>query len=188
MNRLPLALTFFRLVAGVGFVPLALYHVGAGSLVALLLTGLASDVADGVLARRLGAATLALRRLDTRADLVFYGFVTAAALASTPIPLTVFLPWCAAYLSLFLLRNLVDYFRYRASPSYHMWSGKWWSAVVCMHLALLFCGRSAFLLLPVAFALYSLNAAEGIIASLILPAPLRDIPSVWHALKLPRSL
>lgn len=186
MKRLPPALTFFRLVAGVGFVPLVFCHAGAGFLVALLLAGVASDVADGVAARRLGIATLALRRLDTRADLVFYGFATAAALATTPVPAAVLLPWCAAYFSLFLLRNLVDYFRYRASPSYHMWSGKLWSVVVCVHLGLLFCGRSAFFLLPVAFMLYALNAVEGIIASLVLPTPCQDIPSVWHVLKLPR--
>ena len=187
MNRLPPALTFFRLAAGVGWIPLALCHAGAGRLVALLLAGLASDVADGIVARRLGVATLALRRLDTRADLVFYGFATAAALATTPIPVAVVLPWCAAYCSLCLLRNLVDYFCYRASPSYHMWSGKLWSLVLCMHLGLLFCGRHAFFLLPAAFVLYALNAAEGIIASLTLPGPRQDVPSVWHALKSLRS-
>ena len=132
-------------------------------------------------------ATLAFRRLDTRADMVFYGCAVAAALFSASFPLSRLWPWLAAYGSLFVVRNLVDYLRYRASPSYHMWSGKLWSVVLFAHLVALFCGTQALFLLPVAFACYALNAAEGIVASLVLPQPCTDIPTVWHALALAPS-
>ena len=188
MARLPIALTLFRLVIGVGFIPLVYWHARAWLLVALLIAGLLSDIADGMIARRLGVATLALRRLDTRTDIVFYGFATAAALMTASISLAQFLPWLTAYFSLFLLRNLVDYFRYQASPSYHMWSGKLWSVVLFAHLVILFCGAQALYLLPAAFVLYAINATEGIVASLVLPQPSKDIPSVWHALRLSRSI
>lgn len=126
-------------------------------------------------------ATLALRRLDTRADMVFYGCATAAALVCASFPLARLWPWLAAYGLLFAVRNLVDYLRYRASPSYHMWSGKLWSVVLFAHLVALFCGAQALLLLPVAFACYALNAVEGIVASLVLSQPCTDVPTVWHA-------
>ncbi len=91
----------------------------------------------------------------------------------------------AAYGLLFVARNLVDYLRYRASPSYHMWSGKLWSVILFVHLVVLFCGAQAFFFLPLAFAFYAVNAAEGILASLVLPQPRTDVPTVWHALTRP---
>ena len=180
MRRLPIALTSFRLIAGIGFYPLVLSHASAWLFVTLLFAGLLSDIADGMIAHRMGVTTLALRRFDTRADLVFYGYAVIAALVNTAFPLARLLPWLIAYLSLFVARNFVDYLRYRASPSYHMWSGKLWSIILFVHLVLLFCGTLAFFLLPLAFALYAINAVEGIIASLVLPQPCRDIPSLWH--------
>ena len=188
MTRLPIALTLFRLVAGAAFFPLVLWRFHASLLVALLVAGLLSDVADGIIARRLGIATLALRRLDTRADMVFYGCAAAAALMRAAFPLAHLWPWLAAYGLLFVARNLVDYFRYHASPSYHMWSGKLWSIVLFVHLVFLFCGRQALLLLPLAFALYAINAIEGIVASLVLPHPRSDIPSLWQVFALRRSI
>ena len=181
-TQLPMALTLFRLFAGFGFGPLILCHGRAWIFVMLLIAGLLSDIADGIIARRLGVATLALRRLDTRVDLIFYGCGAVAALLHASFPLARLLPWLVAYLSLFVARNLVDFFRYRASPSYHMWSGKLWSVLIFGHLLALFCGAQAFFLLPLAFGFYTVNAMEGIVASLVLPQPSRDIPSVWHAL------
>lgn len=187
MTRLPLALTMFRLLAGVAFFPLVLWRVPAWLLVALVLAGLLSDIADGIIARRLGVATLALRCLDTRADMVFYGCAMVAALIRTSVPLARLWPWLTAYLLIFVVRNLVDYLRYRASPSYHMWSGKLWSIVLFTHLVALFCGTRALFLLPLAFVLYAVNAVEGMIATMILPRPSKDVPTVWHAFTLARS-
>ena len=184
MSRLPLTLTLFRLFAVTAFLPLVLWQVPAWMLVALLLAGLGSDIADGIIARRLGVATLALRRLDTRADMVFYGCAVIAALIRASFPLAHLWPWLAAYLLLFVIRNLVDYSRYRASPSYHMWSGKLWSIVLFAHLVALFYGTQVLILLPLAFVLYAINTVEGIVATLILPRPSKDVPTVWHALTL----
>ena len=182
--HLPLALTLFRLVAGIAFLPLVLSRTPAFLLVTLLVSGLLSDIADGIIARRLGVATLASRRLDTRADMVFYGCAVVAALVRAAFPPERLWPWLAAYGSLFFGRNLVDFLRYRASPSYHMWSGKLWSVVLFAHLVCLFCGERVFLLLPLAFALYAINAVEGIVASLVLDRPGKDVPSLWHAFAL----
>ncbi len=186
MKHLPLALTLFRAVAGAAFFPLVLWQAPAWLRVTLLGTGLLSDIADGMIARRLGIATLALRRLDSRADIVFYGCAVVAAMVCTPIPLARLWPWLVAYGLLFVARNFADYLRYHASPSYHMWSGKLWSVILFTHLVVLFCGARAFFLVPLAFMFYALNAVEGIIATLVLSQPRTDIPTVWHALTLAR--
>ena len=187
MTRLPVVLTLFRLVAGAAFLPLVLWRAPAWWLAALLVAGLLSDIADGMIARRLGLATLALRRLDSRTDIIYYGCAAAAAMIRTPLPMARLWPWLAAYGVLFVTRNVADYLRYHASPSYHMWSGKLWSVILFVHLVALFCGKHAFFLVPMAFAFYALNAVEGIIATLVLPQPRTDIPTVWHALNLARG-
>ena len=181
-RRAPYILIFFRLIAGLMLLPLTICHVRSEWLVTVLFAGLLSDVVDGIVACRLGISTLSLRRLDTRIDLVFYGCAVVAALIKTPIPTSDLLPWLVAYFVLFLTRNLVDYFRYRASPSYHMLSGKLWSVVVAVHLSILFSGLRVSVFLPIAFALYAINALEGIMASLWLDHPCKDIPSIWHVL------
>ena len=186
MRRLPVALTLFRLCLGFAFLPLALWHVPASLLVALLVAGLSSDVADGIIARRLGVATLALRRLDTRADMVFYGGAAVAALVHASLPMVRLWPWLTAYGMLFVTRNFIDYLRYRASPSYHMWSGKLWSVILFAHLVTLFCGAQAVFLLPLGFTFYAVNATEGIIATLVLPQPRVDVPTLWHAFAIAR--
>ena len=188
MTRFPLALTMFRLITGVAFLPLVHWHAPAWLFVALVLVGLSSDIADGIIARRLGVDTLALRRLDTRADMVFYGCAIIAALIQASFPLARLWPWLAAYLLLFAVRNLIDFLRYHASPSYHMWSGKLWSLVLFAHLVALFCGTRALVFLPLAFVLYAINALEGIVATLILAQPRKDIPTVWHAFVLVRGV
>ena len=187
MSRLPTILAWCRLAAAAAFLPLVFWRAPAWSPVALLFAGLLSDVADGILARRLHVATLALRRLDTRADMLFYGSAVVAALVWASFPLARLWPWLAAYGLLFAVRNLVDYLRYRASPAYHMWSGKLWPVVLFVHLMTLFYGVQAFFLLPLAFACYAVNAAEGIVASLVLPQPCTDVPTVWHAFSHPLS-
>ena len=184
MTRLPVALTLFRLFAGAAFIPLVLWHVPARLLVVLLVAGLVSDIADGIVARHLGVSALVLRRLGTRVDMLFYGCAVTGALIRASFPLGHLWPWLSAYFLLFVARNLVDYLRYHASLSYHMWSGKLWSVILFAHLVVLFCGAQALFFLPLAFALYAVNAAEGIIPTLVLPQPRTDIPTVWHAFEL----
>ena len=180
---LPLALTLARLAAGPVFVLLAWCRASGTALAALLVFGLLSDIFDGIISRDLGVATLAMRRLDTRADLVFYSFASATALWMNPSLSRRGLPWLAGYAVIFVLRNLVDFIRYRASPSYHMYSGKLWSMIIFVELFAAFFRIEAFFLLPLGFAVYLVNAVEGIIASVALPQPCKDIPTLWHALR-----
>ena len=75
----PLSLTVLRLLLG----PVALWLANSGGprlwFVAILLAATLSDYYDGVLARKFGVATPALRRFDSITDVVFYIFVLIAA-------------------------------------------------------------------------------------------------------------
>jgi hypothetical protein len=112
----------------------------------------------------------------------FYGCAAVAATLRSTRLIWQWLPWCVPYLILFCLRNCVDYLRYGAAPSYHMWSGKLWSICIFVILLATFLKEKSPISLKTAFWMYAINASEGIVASLVLPTPGNDVPTAWHAL------
>ena len=64
MKQLPFALTLLRLLLGPIALLCALTNVSRWIYLPLLVTGTLSDIFDGILARRLGVATPALRRIQ----------------------------------------------------------------------------------------------------------------------------
>ncbi len=76
---LPALLTTLRLLLG----PLMLAFAFAGTtrwvFAPMLIIGTLSDIYDGILARRFGVSTPALRRYDSGTDVVYYIFVFASA-------------------------------------------------------------------------------------------------------------
>lgn len=179
-SRVVYLLMLFRLTAGFLLPALAFAGAPGGVLALLLLAAFLSDVFDGIIARRFGVDSLDLRRFDTRSDLFFGIGAVVGSLIAVPSGGGDWLPWVWGYAGLFVFRNLVDWWRYRASPSYHMWSGKLWSAALVSYLFSVYLGHPLSVFQPLAFALYFINAVEGIAASMILPVPGKDIPSLWH--------
>ena len=78
-RHLPFALTTLRLVLGPAALLCALTHVPRWVYLPILIVGTLSDIYDGVLARRYGVATPALRRYDSATDVVYYLFILAVA-------------------------------------------------------------------------------------------------------------
>ncbi len=78
-RHLPFALTTLRLLLGPIALACALTNVPRRVYLPILLTGTLSDIYDGILARRFGVATPALRRYDSITDVIYYLFILAAA-------------------------------------------------------------------------------------------------------------
>lgn len=78
-RHLPFALTTLRLVLGPVALVCALADAPRWVYLPILVSGTLSDIYDGILARRYGVATPALRRYDSVADVVYYLFILAAA-------------------------------------------------------------------------------------------------------------
>ena len=77
-RRLPFALTPQRLLLGPVALALALADAPRWIFLPLLAAGTLSDIFDGVLARRFGVATPALRRYDSITDVIYYLFILGA--------------------------------------------------------------------------------------------------------------
>jgi CDP-diacylglycerol--glycerol-3-phosphate 3-phosphatidyltransferase len=78
-RHLPFALTTLRLLLGPIALACALAGVTRFVYLLILIAATLSDIFDGVLARKFGVATPALRRYDSITDIIYYLFILAAA-------------------------------------------------------------------------------------------------------------
>src|SRR5450631_2028115 len=78
-RHLPFALTTLRLLLGPVALACTLTNIPRWVYLPILIAGTLSDIYDGILARRFGVATPALRRYDSVTDVIYYLFILAAA-------------------------------------------------------------------------------------------------------------
>src|SRR6185369_7469648 len=79
LRSVPFSLTILRLALAPAVLGIACGSQWKWAFVACLVAGFLSDIFDGILARRIGVATPALRRFDSATDLVFYAALIWAA-------------------------------------------------------------------------------------------------------------
>jgi phosphatidylglycerophosphate synthase len=179
---LPGALVAFRALVS----PLLVWEAWDGQVGSWFLAGFIaaflSDVFDGVLARRLGVASIALRRADTWADIVLYVAVLASAwLARREALLALGWP-LAVLLGSTIASWAVDLMKYRQLSSYHPWSAKAWGITLALAVVALFgwqfTGWPMRLMVVVGVA----SNLECIAMTLVLPRWTHDVPSLVHAL------
>lgn len=183
IQRVPVSLTTLRALLAPVIVALAVLDPDPSAFGICLVVGFLSDVFDGIIARKLGIATPALRRLDSCADTLFY---LAAIFAAWRLYPQVILEHYRATLLLGALelgRYAFDFVKFGRETSYHMWSSKAWGIVLfAAFFGLLVFGYTGAL---VAVALYVGIVAdvEGLAISLTLAEWKTDVPSVLHAFK-----
>jgi CDP-diacylglycerol--glycerol-3-phosphate 3-phosphatidyltransferase len=78
-RHLPFALTTLRLLLGLIALACALTNVTRFVYLPILIAATLSDIFDGILARKFGVATPALRRYDSITDIIYYLFILAVA-------------------------------------------------------------------------------------------------------------
>jgi phosphatidylglycerophosphate synthase len=183
INAVPLSLTALRALLAPVMVALALLDPDPRAFGVCLVIGFLSDIFDGIVARKLGIATPALRRLDSGADTLFYIGVTFAAWHLYP---QVILDHYRAALLLGALelgRYVFDLMKFRRETSYHMWSSKLWGIVLfaAFYALLVFGYTGAWVALPLYVGI--LVDAEGLAISFMLAEWKSDVPSFLHAFK-----
>ena len=124
MKHLPCALTTLRLLLGPVALAAALAGLSRWLYLPLLVAGTLSDIFDGILARRLGVATPALRRYDSITDVIYHLFILGAAwLLCRPV---ITQNWWL--LALILLSEAavvaVCYAKFGTYPATHSWLAK----------------------------------------------------------------
>lgn len=181
----PLLLTALRAALAPVVVLLGFFFPSRPAFAICLIAAFLSDIFDGILARRLGIATPSLRRLDSIVDTVFYGAASLAVWHLQPAAIVDRWPQLLALLALELSRYAFDFLKFGRESAYHTWSAKFWGvALFAAFMSLLAFGKDSYI---VDAAIWAGIAAdlEGLAISLALPRWQNDVPSIYHALKLP---
>ena len=177
---LPFALTTLRLLLGPLALAGALAHWPRLVFVPILIVGTLSDIYDGVLARRYGVATPALRRYDSATDLVYYIFILAALWRLCPAVLAANVPAITLILGLEGLVILVCYLKFGTYPATHTWLAKFYGLYLLFSLsALLAFAAGAWAIISLAVVALMANG-EIIAMHLLAPVAPVDVRSILN--------
>lgn len=179
MKRLPFALTLLRLLLGPAALACALANVSRWIYLPILVAGTLSDIFDGILARRLGVATPALRRFDSITDVIYYLFILGCAwiLCRSVIMQNLLL------LLLILLSEaaviFVCYAKFGKYPATHSWLAKFYGlCLLCGLVALLVFNAGGWAILALAVVALTTNG-EIVAIHLLMDKPPVDVKSVF---------
>jgi len=152
----------------------------------LFMFALLTDLADGYLARRLRQESELGARLDSWGDFAVYMATPLCAWWLWPELVARELPYVLAVIASFTLPVAVGFLKYRCLTSYHTWGAKLSAVIMGVSTVLLFSGNT-----PVPFRISTgilmLAQLEEIAISIILPEPLSNVPTLWHAVRLAKA-
>lgn len=151
-------------------------------MVILVVTGLLTDVFDGIIARRLQVSTQQLRRLDSTIDQVFWVSVLTGTCICCPQFFT------SHYISLLVvigveaLTYVVSFVRFKKEVATHAIASKVWTLTILATIiqVILTCQSTWVFQLCVYLGL--LTRIEILLILFILKHWHNDVPSVYHAI------
>ncbi len=181
LERIPWAMAGGRALLGpVVIVGEACGWSGVG-LASLIVTALFSDIFDGVLARRWGCDTAALRLFDSMSDTVFYLCVAIAIAIGQPHVWRENAGLLIALMGLETGRLVLEFAKFGKPASYHSYLAKAWGLVMAVAVVGVFAWPAGRMLMPVALAFGIACDLEGLAMSWMLPVWHRDVKTLAAA-------
>ena len=181
---IPWALVALRLALGPAML-IGAWRGWSGSWLALaLITGIASDIFDGIIARRLGVATPALRRADSTVDLLLWLSVLGAAQISAGFVNRHWLP-IGLLLASEAACQIVSRRRFQKAPATHTYAAKAWGLVLSAGFALVLLGHENAMVSAAMLLLGLIVNAEVIAIMALSPRQPVDVASVVPLLRRP---
>ncbi len=187
-RHLPFALTTLRLLLGPIALICALTNVPRWFFLPILITATLSDIYDGILARRFGVATPALRRYDSMTDVIYYLFILAAAFLLCKTVVAQNWPLIVLILLSEAGSILVCYVRFGKYPATHSYMAKFYGlCLLAALIALLVFNAGSWII--IALTIVALTANLEIIAiHLVMSKPPVDVRSIFALPKKPSQL
>jgi CDP-diacylglycerol--glycerol-3-phosphate 3-phosphatidyltransferase len=181
MNFLPPSLIALRIALGPLIILGAIQSWPGWLLVTMLTFGVASDIFDGIIARRLGTATPRLRQADSAADILFWVCVIAATEFHTTGFLRLHAWWLAALAISEAACHAISFRRFHRPPATHSYAAKLWGLLLFAGFAALLTGTASatFINLILAFGIL-VNAESCTIIARAKTYPV-DVTSIFNA-------
>lgn len=188
-KAIPWAMVIFRALLAPTMIAAAVWLTSPQLwLGAMIAAGFLSDVYDGILARRWGTATAALRISDSAVDTVFYLGVLAVIVLRHWPAVRERLWLLATVLALEAIRAAFDWLKFRRMASYHSYAAKLWGVLLAIATIALLCFDSAYWLLTVALIWGIVCDLEGLAMSALLPVWTHDVKTLGRAVELRRQI
>jgi CDP-diacylglycerol--glycerol-3-phosphate 3-phosphatidyltransferase len=154
----------------------------------IVFIALVDDIYDGILARRWGCDTPALRRSDSWADTVFYLGVAASLWTREQQLLRGNGKLLTTLLAMELARHLFDWVKFRRAASYHSYLAKAWGLVMGVAIVCVLSFGGPRWLVWVSMLVGIAADAEGLAMSVILPKWQNDVKGIRVALRLRQEM
>jgi CDP-diacylglycerol--glycerol-3-phosphate 3-phosphatidyltransferase len=166
----------------------AAWHWSGLLMAATVLVALVSDIYDGVLARRWGCDTPAVRLFDSMADTIFYVGVAAAMWLAHPDVFRTDAWLLGVLLALEIARFAFDWAKFGKAASYHTYLAKSWGLAMGIGVIAVLGFDAWKPLLAFSFVLGILCDVEGLAMSVILPEWRNDIKTLARARRIRREM
>lgn len=188
-SAIPWSLVIFRFLLGPALAVLARRHAAPEVWLGLLFTaGPVSDLFDGVLARRFGTATAALRIADTVVDIAFYGFVLLAVVeVNWPAVRDRIWLFCIV-IAMEAAQLFFGFVKFRRMTSYHSYATRLWGVMMMIAFGTALGSHRGAWLLTIALGWGVLCEAEGLVFSALLPEWVHDVKTLPRALAIRRVI
>ncbi len=144
---------------------------------------LLTDLADGLLARRLNLATDLGAKLDSWADFMTYLALPFCGWWLRPEVISQEGVWLTAGIGCYIAATIVGFLRFRRLTSYHTWGAKT-AAVLIGAVVFVFFADGPGWMFRIVMPIVVLTNLEEIAITFTLPRPTANVPSLWHALKI----
>jgi CDP-diacylglycerol--glycerol-3-phosphate 3-phosphatidyltransferase len=153
-------------------------------LAAIVVLALLDDIADGMVARRLGCDTPAIRLADSLADTIFYLGVVLALWLRVPHLLRTNAVLLVALFSLEALRYGFDLWKFGKPASYHSYLAKAWGLVLAAAVVATLAHGGPRWAIAAALTFGLVTNFEGLLMSLLLRRWQNDVKTLAAALRL----
>ncbi len=189
MNNIPILLIYSRVILGIGILILTLSTGIAYKeiIFTFIIIGFLTDVFDGIVARKLKIDSDLIRRLDSKADRIFWLLI----LLSTYLMYPDFIKSKSLQIILILVFELfaflVSYLKFQKIPAPHNYLSKLWGCFVLLSLCEIVLTGSSNLLFNLMVLTGVLSRVDSMFIYKILEKWERDIPSFYHAIQIKKG-
>jgi CDP-diacylglycerol--glycerol-3-phosphate 3-phosphatidyltransferase len=139
-----------------------------------------SDIFDGIIARRLGVSTPALRRYDSATDVVFWLAIFYAAWRVVPEIIRPGLPWLIALIVQEAACVGISLLRFRRLPATHSYLAKAYGVSLSLVFLLLLANGGPAWLVPAIGILGTLANVEILTMFFLVKTSPVDVPTIFH--------
>ena len=186
MKNIPIALIYSRIFIGFAILLLAFYTPmhSVAYIIGLIITGLLTDIFDGIIARQLKISTTKMCRLDSNIDMVFWICVIAASYVLAPDFYRSNFVELAILVTLEACCYVLSYIRFKKEVATHALSAKAWALLLFATLIQVIATGTSGALFVLCFYWGIISRLEIIAMLIVIKKWTNDIPTIYHAFKI----